>query len=133
MNNELGLDGAVSEGCFFGFTHCGNALNAVEDLRPLYRSEIVPVVIEPWYPSLGILGRRARAMRRLLPSNLAPDERVAKVNKAAAGNSGIPIGEVVSAQAYWVAGRMRQMLTAETGSPELADSKLAEHPRLNGD
>lgn len=33
---------------------------------------------------------------------------------------------VANAQAYWVAGRMRQMLTDESGSPELADSKLAE-------
>lgn len=34
---------------------------------------------------------------------------------------------VANAQSYWAAGRMRQMLAEETGSPEAADSKLAEH------
>jgi len=34
---------------------------------------------------------------------------------------------VANAQAYWVAGRMRQMLADETGSPEMADLRLAEH------
>jgi|SRR5882724_2232212 len=34
---------------------------------------------------------------------------------------------VANAQAYWAAGRMRQMLIDEMDSPELADSRLAEH------
>lgn len=34
---------------------------------------------------------------------------------------------VANAQAYWAAGRMRQMLTDQTGSPETADLRLAEH------
>jgi len=34
---------------------------------------------------------------------------------------------VANAQSYWAAGRMRQMLAEETGSPEAADSKLTEH------
>lgn len=34
---------------------------------------------------------------------------------------------VANAQAYWAAGRMRQMLNDETGSSEAADARLAEH------
>jgi hypothetical protein len=34
---------------------------------------------------------------------------------------------VANAQAYWAAGRMRQMLADQTGSPETADLRLAEH------
>jgi hypothetical protein len=39
---------------------------------------------------------------------------------------------VANAQAYWAAGRMRQMLTDQTGSPELADLRLANHLGTNG-
>jgi hypothetical protein len=38
---------------------------------------------------------------------------------------------VANAQAYWAAGRMRQMLADETGSVESADSRVAEHLKLD--
>lgn len=34
---------------------------------------------------------------------------------------------VANAQAYWAAGRIRQMLADQVGSPELADNRLAEY------
>ena len=34
---------------------------------------------------------------------------------------------VAHSQVYWTAGKMRQMLVDRVGSPELADSRLAEH------
>jgi hypothetical protein len=40
---------------------------------------------------------------------------------------------VANAQAYWAAGRMRQMLTDQMGSPELADARLAEHLGVSGE
>jgi hypothetical protein len=38
---------------------------------------------------------------------------------------------VANAQAYWAAGRMRQMLADEIGSAEAADARLAEHLAIN--
>src|SRR5213083_1458551 len=38
---------------------------------------------------------------------------------------------VANAQTYWATGRMRQMLAAQMGSPELGDARLAEHLAAN--
>jgi hypothetical protein len=38
---------------------------------------------------------------------------------------------VANAQAFWAAGRMRQMLADEAGSSEIGDQRLAEHLRLD--